>query len=309
VRRIRLACVLGGTIALLTTATTSARANDPVAAEALFEQGRALRDQGRFAEACDLFLRSEELDEGVGTLINIGTCFEQKKQYASAWGAYREALSFALRRNDQRAVDARQKALAVEPRVSHLTLSISHVPPDVSVTRNGAKVDSAALNTAVPVDSGTQTVVVTAPKRKTWQGKLELREGEAGTLRVPALETVPDEAVPMATQAKVALGLEVGGAIVLATGLVFGALAISTWSSVDKTCPSGRCASKTDADRVDPDQKRASTFAAVSTVTSLLGAAALTTGITLQLTAPAKRLAITPTVDRTGCGFLATLPL
>jgi hypothetical protein len=320
-RRGRLACVLVSAMALMTTTATTAHANDPVAAEALFHEARALLAKGRIDEACDLFMRSEQLDPGVGTLINVGDCFEHKKQYASAWGAYREAVNRALRQhdpNDKRLEIAREKAAQVEPRVARLTLTIDPSLGSASVTRNGTKVEPAALNTAIPVDPGPQVVVVTAPNRKPWQGKIELREGEAGALRVPRLEVLPgpvepptpspkppaDEPGPT-TQSKVAVGLEIGGGIVLATGLVFGALAISTWSSVQKTCPNARCANEADRSRLDGDQKRTSTFAAVSTVATLVGGAALATGVVLHLTAPARSLAITPTVG----GFLATLTL
>ena len=322
--RAKFAGLLVTTIALLTT-TSVAHANDPVAAEALFKEGRALLDKGRIDEACELFMRSEQLDQGVGTLINIGECFERTKHYASAWGAFREAANLALKNNDPRAALARDKAARVEPRVARLTLKIDPSLPSASVTRNGVKVDAAAFNTSIPVDPGPQSIEVTAPNRKAWQGTLDLHEGEAGTLRIPNLEVLassetpaaapvappkPPEDTPTATtQSKVALGLELGGGLVLATGLVFGALAISTWSSVEKTCPNGKCATTADRDRLDGDQGRASTFAAVSTVTALVGGAALVTGIVLHLTAPSRRIAVAPTVDRTGCGLLATLRL
>jgi hypothetical protein len=318
--RARLGCVAAVAIAVLSTSAT-AHADDAVAAEALFKEGLALRDKGRIEEACDLFLRSEQLDQAVGTLINVGECFEQTKRYASAWGAFREAVNLAVRRHDPRAEYARDKAAHVEPRMARLTLAVDPRLAGASVTRNGISVDPAAFNTSIPVDPGPQSVVVTAPNRKPWKAKVDLREGEAKALQVPELEVLPTPVgVPVTprppaeeptgtTQSKVALGLEIGGGIVLATGLVFGALAITTWSSVQNTCPNAQCANSADRDRLDADQKRTSTFAAVSTVTTLVGGAALVGGIVLHLTAPARRVSVAPTFDRTSCGFLATLRL
>jgi hypothetical protein len=321
----RLACVLAVGLALVTT-TTAAHANDPVAAEALFRRGLALLAKGNTDEACDLFTRSEELDQGVGTLIHIGDCFERAKRYASAWGAFREAANLAIRKDDPRAADARDKALRMEPRLAKLTLIVAPIPPGASITRNGVNVDAAALNTAIPVDPGRQVIVVSAPGRKPWRGTVDVREGEAGTLQIPKLDVLPSapagpSTLPppppppspadadMPTQTKVALGLEIGGGIVLVTGLVFGALAINALSSVDQTCPGGRCSNAADRDRVDSDQKRASTFAAVSTVATAVGAAAVVTGVVLHLTSPSRSLSVAPTVDHAGGGFVATLRL
>ena len=318
----RLACVLGAALALVTT-TTTAHANDPVAAEAFFRQGLAQLAKGQTDEACALFTRSEELDPGIGTLMHIGDCFERARRYASAWGAFREAANLAIvRKDNQRAAEARDKALRMEPRLAKLTLVVDPIPPGASVTRNGVTVDAAALNSAIPVDPGRQLVVVSAPGRRPWRGTVDVREGEAGSLKIPNLDVLPVAAAgpvappmttgtegAMPTQSKVALGLEIGGGVVLVTGLVFGALAINTWSSVEQTCPSGHCASVADRDRVDGDQKRASTFAAVSTVATVVGAAAVVTGVVLHLTSPSRSLSVAPTVDHAGGGFVVTLRL
>src|SRR5262249_39232692 len=48
-----------------------------VAAEGLFDAGRKLMADGRFAEACEKFRKSEELDPAGGTLLNLGGCYER----------------------------------------------------------------------------------------------------------------------------------------------------------------------------------------------------------------------------------------
>jgi hypothetical protein len=309
------AVVLAGTTALITM-TTTVRAGD-VAAEALFKEGRALLASGRIEEACDRFRRSAEIEPRVGTLLNVGECFERTRQYASAWGAFREAANLAARGGDDREGLAREKAALVERRAARLTLTVAPPSRGASVTRNGVRVDPAAFDTAIPVDPGAQDIVVAAPDRKPWRARLQLLEGESGRLAVPPLERLPaappprpDAADPGAgTQAKVGIGLEIGGGVTLATGLLFGALAMNKWSSVEDTCPNARCPSAGDRDRLESDRRRASTFATVSTVTTIAGGAVLAAGVVIHLTAPARGVTLTPAVDRNGGAFVATLQL
>ncbi len=314
-RHTRWSLAVGAMIALATTAP-KARADD-VAAEALFKEGRVLLAKGRIEEACDRFKRSGALEPRVGTLLNVGECFEHTKQYASAWGAYREAANLAARVADDREGLARERAALVEKRAAWLTVSVAPLPPGATLTRNGTKIDPAILDTAIPVDPGTHDIVVTAPGRKPWRAQLELREGEARRLAVPPVDSLPaeerarprDAGLGGGTQSKVAVGLEIGGGVVLATGLLFGGLAIRTWSSVEDACPSARCASVAERDRLDHDRSRASTFAAVSTVATLAGGAALVTGVVLHVTAPERRVSVVPAFERGGGGLVATLSL
>lgn len=317
--------LVSASILALATATSAARADDPVAAEALFTEGRALLEKGRFDEACDRFTRSQQLEPAVGTLINVGECFERNKLYASAWGAFREAVNLAVKRNDPRVALARSKAARVEPRVARLTVAVDSVIAGLSVVRNGATVEPAAFNTAIPVDPGPQTLVVTAPNRRPWQTKVDLREGETSTVRIPNLVLQPSVAdappPPVApaqpaerpsgtpAQARVAVGLEIGGGVLLAGGLVFGALAIGKWSSVTEACPNARCPTVEERDRREGDRESASTFATASTIMGIAGGAALVTGIVLHVTAPEKQVSVVPTLDRAGAGFVATLRL
>lgn len=315
------ALATASTLALVLTASLPARAQN-VAADALFVEGRALFDKGRYEEAADRFARSQELDPAFGTLMNLGDSYERLGKVASAWGAYREALGMAAnQKNPQRITQARNASVAVERRVPRLTIDAGRSVAGLSVTRNGVKIEAAALGAPIPVDPGPQAIVVAAPDREGWQTTVQLREGESKTVQVPLLEPrpgVPTPSPPIGapppplesrTQARVALGLEIGGGVVLGAGLVFGALALSKWSSVTDTCPDARCATETDRERRAGDASTATTFATVSTIASSVGVAALVTGIVLHLTVPERHVSLAPTFDRTGAGFLATLRL
>jgi hypothetical protein len=286
--------------------------NGAAAAVTLFDEGRALMVQGRHAEACDRFARSDRLDPGVGTRLSLGECNERLRKTASAWAAYKDAEALAMQRGDARAAVAQKRAEKLEPELARLTIRVDASVADAVVKRNGARVDPAALDTAVPVDAGPQSIEVTAPGRRPWRTTLGIADREAKEVRVPPLEPEPTAAAPAPIpadedagdgQRTLALGLEIGGGVALAGGLVFGGLALSKWSSIEDTCPDGRCPTEAERLRLAPEVGTARTLATVSTVTIGLGVAALAAGIVLHVTAPSRRIAVAPLVDR-GCAGL-----
>jgi hypothetical protein len=307
-------------VALSTSSAARADETNVVAAETLFNEGRALRDKGRFEEACERFSRSQQLDPAVGTLLNLGECLEKLDKIASAWGAYRQAIVLAVTRKDERRASlARRGADRIEPRLARLTITVDGSIPGLTVKRNGARVEAAAYDTPVPVDAGPQVIAATAPDRQPWQTTVELRSGGNESVRIPTLEpTSPPPIAPPPpahepssgnTQRTVALGFGIGGGVVLAGGVVFGGLAFARWSAVDETCPNGRCPTEADRRRHTSDVATARTFATISNVAVGVGAAAIVAGVVLHLTAPERRVSVIPLVDRSAVGIVATLGL
>lgn len=306
------------------TIAPAARADDAnvVAAEALFNEGRALLDKGRFEEACGRFARSQQIDPAVGTLLNLGECYEKLDKLASAWAAYRQAAALAITRNDERRASlARAAAAKAEPRLARLSISVEGQVPGLVVTRNGATVDPAALDTAVPVDPGPQVVVATAPERKSWSTTIDVTQGATEAVRVPQL-VLDESAIPPSpppphaagpppgnTQRTVAIGLEIGGSAVLVGGLIFGGLAAARWASVEETCPDGRCPNEAERQRRASDADAARRFATASNVSLAIGGAALVAGIVLHLTAPGRRVSLVPAFDQRSFGVVASLGL
>jgi len=305
-RRLRMIVVSLG-LALCVPRAARADEASAVAAESLFREGRALADKGRFEEACGLFSRSQQLDPAVGTLLNLGECYEQVDKLATAWLAYRQATALAVTRNDERRASiARSAAARIEPRLALLSIaSPKATPPGLTVTRNGVRVDPAAFDAPLPVDPGLQTIEV------------ELREGERKTVQIPDLDpttpvaqmSAPQDESPGDTQRAVAIGLEIGGGAVLAAGLVFGALAFVRWDSVSEVCPDGKCPSEAARLRKASDADEARTFSTISSVATAVGAIGLAAGVVLHLTAPERRVSVAPLVDRTALGLAVTLGL
>ena len=109
-------------VALLTFGTRPAAAQN-AAAEALFSDGEKLLKEGKVAEACDAFEASNRLEPRAGTLVNLGTCREQNHQLASAWSAFKDALSRAKDPKKKKIAETRIKS--IEPRLSYLTISVA----------------------------------------------------------------------------------------------------------------------------------------------------------------------------------------
>src|SRR5580704_7378268 len=83
-------------LALLASSAGVARADDgsgKAIAEALFDDGKALLEQGQTAEACAKFTSSQQLDPQIGTLLFLATCHETDGKTATAWAEFHEGLA------------------------------------------------------------------------------------------------------------------------------------------------------------------------------------------------------------------------
>jgi hypothetical protein len=82
------------------------------AAEALFNQGRDLMTAGKFTEACPKFEASQQLDPGLGTMLNLAECYEKTGRSSgggqSAWHSGRSGATPARRDVSRDAAISRQ---------------------------------------------------------------------------------------------------------------------------------------------------------------------------------------------------------
>jgi hypothetical protein len=177
-------------------------------AETLFNDGKRLLDEGKVAEACDAFEASNRIETRAGTLIRLGECREKNDQLASAWSAYKDALTRVKDTRKKQVASAKLGAL--EPRLSYLTVSVPLASKldGLAVTRNGKPLDPGLWNRAVPVDGGDYTIEATAPGHKPWRsttrvptehGKLsitvnKLEEAPAAVAAKPAEPAEPAHA-------------------------------------------------------------------------------------------------------------------
>jgi hypothetical protein len=172
-----------------------------IAAEALFDEGRQLMGEGKYAEACERFARSDELDPAPGTLLNLAECYEKLGRTASAWVTYRRGAALArTRAQTARERHATERAAAIEPELARLEIDV----PDAArieglrILRGDTEVERASWGVAVPVDPGSIVIEASAPGRRSWQTTLSVTPKSAQLLTIPLLE-VDGAAPPIAT--------------------------------------------------------------------------------------------------------------
>lgn len=265
-------------------------ANSSAAAQALFDEAKRLIQQGDAAAACPKFEESERLEPGIGTKLNLANCYERIGRTASAWILFLEVESDTKRNGQtERQTMAHNRAAALQPKLSHLTITVSNASrvPGLVVERDGVAVGAAQWGLSIPVDPGAHTVTARAPGKKDWQSTVNVAaDAGAQALSVPALENAPIAAQPAATAAKprshalrtaafVSFGVSGVGAVL---GTVFGLSAISKNHQSDdpNNCMGDVCVPAGTSLR-----NEARSAGNISTVAFAVSGAALATGIVL----------------------------
>ncbi|HTV22330.1 MAG TPA: PEGA domain-containing protein [Polyangiaceae bacterium] len=181
--------------ALCSGATRAVAQSDSAAARALFAEGRSLMDDERYAEACPKFEESLRLDHGMGTQFNLAHCWEKLGRTASAWALFLDVAAAAKAGNQQqREAAARERAKALEPRLTRLRIDMPNAPSEAKVERDGQDVGKAAWGMAVPVDPGSHVVRVSAPGKAPWSDQIEVpATSRTFSVTVP---TLTDAAAP-----------------------------------------------------------------------------------------------------------------
>jgi hypothetical protein len=291
-----------------------AQAQDTEAtATSLFDQGRNLMTQHRYAEACPKLAESQHLAPSGGTLLNLAECYEHTGQTASAWAAWKDA---AARANAAGKASAEKSALAraaaLEATLAKLTIA---VPPDsdvpgLEVKRDGVPVGHAEFGNALAVDPGTHVIEASAPRKKAWSAKVDVVAKQTDARVTVSLTDDVEASAPQplastpatgegavtalppggpaggasgwGTQKTVAVVVGAAGVVGLAIGTVFGLSAKSSNDEAQQNCrTSTLCTAK--GLSLTSDAKNAAT---VSTIAFAVGGAAVAAGAVLWLTAP-----------------------
>jgi serine/threonine-protein kinase len=181
-------------VALL-LAPAAARAADPAAAQALFDEGKQLMADGRYAEACPKLEESLRLDQGLGTEFRLADCWQRVGRTASAWAMFRQVESEAhtLGQTGRERV-AHDRAEAIGAFLSRLIID---VPPDAAtpglmIARDGEDVSHAMWGVPVPVDPGPHVVRAKAPDKQPWETTVQVMpDGKNVRVDVPNLTAAP----------------------------------------------------------------------------------------------------------------------
>lgn len=184
-------------LCMLTTTTVAGpigaqSAADKATAQALFDAGKNLLADGKYAESCAKFAESQRLDPAPGTLLNLADCYEKSGLTASAWATWLEAAAAARQAGQtERERAARDRATALKSRLVSITVVVpeAHRIANLAVRRDGTLVGIATWGTAVPVDPGTHSVMATAPGHRNWQTTVTVVDGvQPVHVTVPKLE-------------------------------------------------------------------------------------------------------------------------
>jgi hypothetical protein len=236
-------------------------------AEGLFNDGNKLMDEGHLAQACDAFEASNRVEPRAGTLLRLAECREKNQQLASAWSAYKDALSRA--KDPRKRELASAKAKALKPRISYLTVSV----PDenriegLTLTRSGQAFDQLLWNRPLAIDGGDYVIVGRAPGHSEWQViahvpvegakiKVEVPKLDALSTPPPTLASAPNPTLAPAppsvavhpdrdpapssrgftTRRKLALGAAAGSALAVAAGIALAVTAKGKQSDAHALC-------------------------------------------------------------------------
>ena len=256
---------------------TEAQAQDPEAADKLFQQGRAAMARGDHDAACKLFEESDQKDRAVGTKLNLAACEEKRGRYATALRLFQIAKS-QLASGDTRLPVAKRRIAALEPKVSFVTFSLAKgAPADTTVRFGSVELESDAVGRPYPMEAGAHRILVDAHGRSQSTYDIELKAGEQQSLEVsPGKPTEgPEATAPVdgrRTRGYVLAGV---GAAGVSVGLLAGALVLSKKSTADDHCDDSlRICDQIGKDANDSGR----TWATVSTVGWLVGAAGLGAG-------------------------------
>jgi len=218
------------------------------AAQALFDEGRQLMEQGRAEDACPRFEESARLEPGLGTRFHLASCYEALGRLASAHTLFLEVAADAATRNQpERERVARERAQAIEPRLARLTIEVPFASsPALRVERDGVPIGAAQWGLPVPVDPGVHHVSASAPGREPWAADIDVpREGGVTRVNVPPLAE-HRQSFFAPTSRKIGLAALGVGAGTIALGSVFVAQAISKKNASDRAgCSERSCDSPT----------------------------------------------------------------
>lgn len=169
-----------------------AAGDDVATAQVLFDDGRKLMAEHRYADACPKLAESQRLAPAIGTEFNLADCLEHQGKLASAWAAFLDVVDQTHKRGEsQRESVARARAAVIQPKLGRLTIQVPTSAPDEQVLRDGEALRPEVWGVAVPVDAGDHQVEAHAPGRGAWSGTVHATDGQTAAITVPDLPFAP----------------------------------------------------------------------------------------------------------------------
>ncbi len=299
-------------VALEATALAQPTPDQAVEAKRLFEEGRKLAADGKYAPACDDFTKSYALDPGIGTELNLADCQEHLGKTALAWHLFDDA---AKRETDpDRQKFARGRADALTGKLATAVVKLPDASTIGLVLKVGGQLVPPAAEVKTLVDPGTVEVELDVPGQSPETRTKPAKAGETVELdfRPTSIEPQVEGRPPPAQEPVVlhrkrsrvvlAAGLGIGGGALVVTGTAMAFVAKSHYDSVvgaGKPCDAQvRCST----DAAYNKASDAVSLANTATVIGIVGLAAIVAGGVVYFTAP-KEIVVAPAASAQGGGI------
>jgi hypothetical protein len=291
----------------------------------LFDEARALMEQGEYTPACPKLEESQRLDPALGTLLHLGHCYEKSGQLAAAYRTFQDAADLAVQKKqadkpEPREQIARDRAEALAQNLSLIQIRPAGPVKDLTITLDGAPIDRAQWNRFFPIAFGKHVLRASAPGYEASEQAFEIgvpaRRGievtalvrtaqaanpESVEAAADLLSPAPEEALAAAPADRpqsssvqriagfVALG---AGAAGLALGTVLGVMRTAKLTELSGDCDLDRGVCPVDPNdtatmqRVESLYSQAGSYAAGANLAWIVGGVVAAGGLVLVLTAP-----------------------
>lgn len=283
-------------------------------AERLFEEGRSLGKEKRWAEACERFERSYQIDPSIGTTLNLADCHEHLGHVREAWRLFEEAATKSESTTEtKRTMFARERAAAVAAKLGTVIVRVPHpVPLGLVITIAGRPVAIGA-DAQDHVDPGDVEIAATLPGKPRFATIIKVVAGATLSVDLPSSSDQPVVQPPIVERTerprrtRVTLAWTLGG-MGAGSGIVATLLTITARSKYRKIAdgpdcmpiPSGITCNDTGTRAIKDAQARAD----LGTVFAIGSVALLVTGTVLYVTAPVEaRVKIAPLASLHGGGL------
>lgn len=272
----------------------------------LYQEGLAKMLEGAYSVGCPKLTESQALFPRPGTLFTLAECEAKAGRLGTALGYYREYLILfsemdpdqqSKQREKQRDKISVAQIEALTKQAPRITIAVTGGAAGLSVSLDGAPVDSSRFGSAISVDPGEHVV--------TWEGKGVSPSERKVTLPVGAEERIEiktkgagsSTAKRPKTSSKGPSGQRIaayavggaGGAMII-VGAITGGLAVGEKSTVDQHCDDTGRGDIWTCDAVGKSAAdNGKTLATVSSVMFGLGAAGVVGGVVLFLAEPSAK--------------------
>lgn len=289
-------------------------------AVAAFQEGRRYIESGNCDAAVTKLRESLSYEPSVGARLSLAECYE-KNDPLGAWRMLKDAANLAYLNHDDRLTIAEQKATALEKRLPMIRVVIPASSLDLAgfeLRIDGELVDKFHYRSGlVAVKPGKHVVEANSPLRH-WSEQISAADGGTTSVNVrleretcggataPAATTTVPRSTDAPGSARRTLGLALGGVGLagLASGVVFGIITLNKKSTIEELCGGNTGSCRAAPGSVDPERESASTTAAISTASFIVGGLALVGGGILYFTSPnattTGQIRVAPRVGHTG---------